>query len=171
MEQSLPLIAKKAWGMVRVLLFMVRRGIISKRKLLLLDLNMMVKRGNKIASKAIGNLKFHHHHHRHEVPAAAAPEIPTSDEEDATDVAAVKMALEMINGGGDGGVGNVYAPPPPPPPYSPMPRRRKGMMRQLRITDSPFPLREDDGGDNGVVDRKADEFIANFYRQLQKQQQ
>ena len=40
---------------------MLRKGL-SNRKLLV-DLNMMLKRGNKIASKAIGNLMFHHHHH------------------------------------------------------------------------------------------------------------
>ena len=61
MDQHLPVIAKRAWGIVRVIFFMLRKGL-SNRKLLV-DLNMMLKRGNKIASKAIGNLMFHHHHH------------------------------------------------------------------------------------------------------------
>ncbi|CAN0858749.1 hypothetical protein LINGRAHAP2_LOCUS7439 [Linum grandiflorum] len=59
---------------------------------------------------------------------------------------------------------NLYAPSPMLPGFGKSP-----MGRQLRITDSPFPLREEDHGDNGVVDQKAGEFIANFYRELQKQ--
>jgi len=58
---ALPVIAKRAWGIVRVIFFILRKGL-SNRKLLV-DLNMMLKCGNKIASKAIGNLMFHHHHH------------------------------------------------------------------------------------------------------------
>ncbi|CAL1378253.1 unnamed protein product [Linum trigynum] len=230
MEQNLPLVAKKAWGIVRVIFFMLRRGLISKRKLLL-DLNMMMKRGNKIASKAIGNLMFHHHHHSaaasssapnspppmpateyefscsntptHHLPtfhlpatlaklhlpallatkrggrtnrhsaagggngflscAFHAPPTREDDEKEQEDtVNAVRMALEIINGSNNS---NVYAPSPMLPGFGKSPMR----VRQLRITDSPFPLREEDAGDNGVVDKKADEFIANFYRELQKQ--
>ncbi|CAI0423342.1 unnamed protein product [Linum tenue] len=206
MEQNLPLVAKKAWGIVRVIFFMLRRGLISKRKLLL-DLNMMMKRGNKIASKAIGNLMFHHHHH-HSAPNSPPPmpateyefscsntpthHLPTfhrggrtnrhsaggngflscafhapptredNEKEQEDTVNAVRMALEIINGSNNS---NAYAPSPMLPGFGKSPMR----VRQLRITDSPFPLREEDAGDNGVVDKKADEFIANFYRELQKQ--
>lgn len=41
------------------------------------------------------------------------------------------------------------------------------MVRQLRITDSPFPIK-DDGGD-GQVDVAAEEFIKKFYKELKKQ--
>lgn len=44
-------------------------------------------------------------------------------------------------------------------------------VRQLRITDSPFPLSADDAQDGGMVDQEADEFIKKFYDQLRKQQQ
>ncbi|KAG6425901.1 hypothetical protein SASPL_110110 [Salvia splendens] len=58
MEQNLPITAKKFWKIVRVLYFMLRKGI-SKAKLLA-DLSLMMKRG-KIAGKAvIQNLIFHH---------------------------------------------------------------------------------------------------------------
>ncbi|CAN0858751.1 hypothetical protein LINGRAHAP2_LOCUS7439 [Linum grandiflorum] len=155
MEQNLPLMTKKAWGIVRVLFFMLRKGIISKRKLLL-DLNMVMKRGNKIASKAIGNFLMFNHHHLH-----APPTMHDDDDQLASvdTVNAVKMALEMFNN-----TSNLYAPSPMLPGFGKSP-----MGRQLRITDSPFPLREEDHGDNGVVDQKAGEFIANFYRELQKQ--
>lgn len=41
------------------------------------------------------------------------------------------------------------------------------MVRQLRITDSPFPLKDD--GDSHQVDVAAEEFIKNFYKDLRLQ--
>ncbi|PSS07405.1 Early growth response protein like [Actinidia chinensis var. chinensis] len=59
MEQTnLPVVTKRVWKLVRVMFFILRKGI-SKGKLMV-DLNMMMKRG-KIAGKAIHNLMFHHH--------------------------------------------------------------------------------------------------------------
>nr|XP_043635938.1 uncharacterized protein LOC122607084 [Erigeron canadensis] len=49
MEQNLPIITKKVWRLVRVMFFMLKKGI-AKRKFLL-DLNTMMKRG-KITGKA-----------------------------------------------------------------------------------------------------------------------
>uniref|UniRef100_A0ACD6A9C5 Uncharacterized protein n=1 Tax=Avena sativa TaxID=4498 RepID=A0ACD6A9C5_AVESA len=44
-------------------------------------------------------------------------------------------------------------------------------VRQLRITDSPFPVRDDAADlEGGLVDREADEFIRKFYDQLRTQQ-
>lgn len=40
------------------------------------------------------------------------------------------------------------------------------MVRQLRITDSPFPLKEE--GDS-QVDKEAEEFIKRFYKDLKLQ--
>ena len=69
MESRLPVMAKKVWSLVRVMFFMLKKGI-AKRKYLL-DLNMMMKHG-KIVGKALHNLMYHHHHnwvasalHRH----------------------------------------------------------------------------------------------------------
>lgn len=42
------------------------------------------------------------------------------------------------------------------------------MVRQLRITDSPFPLKEI-GDENSHVDKEAEEFIQRFYEQLRLQ--
>lgn len=41
------------------------------------------------------------------------------------------------------------------------------MVRQLRVTDSPFPLKESE--ENPQVDRDAEEFIKKFYKQLKQQ--
>jgi hypothetical protein len=39
--------------------------------------------------------------------------------------------------------------------------------RQLRVTDSPFPLKDE--GDSHLVDMAAEEFINNFYKNLNRQ--
>ncbi|KAJ6831996.1 uncharacterized protein M6B38_345035 [Iris pallida] len=62
MELHSPAAAKRLWNLLRVAFFMMRKGLISKRKLLM-DMNLMMKRG-KIMGKSLGNLVFHHHHHR-----------------------------------------------------------------------------------------------------------
>uniref|UniRef100_R7W4H9 Uncharacterized protein n=1 Tax=Aegilops tauschii TaxID=37682 RepID=R7W4H9_AEGTA len=49
--------------------------------------------------------------------------------------------------------------------------RSPAPVRQLRITDSPFPVRDDAADlEGGLVDREADEFIKKFYDQLRRQQ-
>ncbi|CAN6177855.1 unnamed protein product [Urochloa humidicola] len=49
--------------------------------------------------------------------------------------------------------------------------RTPAHVRQLRITDSPFSVRDGDaGGDGGQVDLEAEEFIKKFYEQLRTQQ-
>ncbi|KAL5700525.1 hypothetical protein ACHQM5_025957 [Ranunculus cassubicifolius] len=55
-------IAKRVWNYLRIAYFMMRKGLISKRKLVM-DINMMMKRG-KLMRKTLGNLMFHHHNHR-----------------------------------------------------------------------------------------------------------
>ncbi|KAM1717441.1 hypothetical protein ACFX11_025274 [Malus domestica] len=201
MEQNnLPVIARRIWSIVRVAFFMLKKGI-SKRKLLL-DLNMMMKRG-KLASKALSNLMFHHHHHNHYHPhyssttSSAAPQeyefscsntpnYPfhlmgkrrhhnnrnnfftcahaqlTQDDEMAT-AGAVKAVMEMLNNDllAVETVASVAA-SPVFPGFGKSP-----MVRQLRITDSPFPLREAD--EDSHVDKAAEEFIEKFYKNLWQQ--
>lgn len=42
------------------------------------------------------------------------------------------------------------------------------MVRQLRVTDSPFPLKDNEEVD-AQVDKAAEEFIKNFYKELKQQ--
>jgi hypothetical protein len=191
-----PVIAKRIWSIVRVAFFMLRKGI-SKRKLML-DLNMMMKRG-KVAGKAISNLMFHHHHHhdpdrhvsfsapreyefscsntpnysfhinkrRHHnhnhnthhhsnfFACAHAPSI--LDDDVATVKAFNEVVLEMMNNEG------MVEASPALPGFG-----RSPMVRQLRITDSPFPLRDIDE-DSVHVDKAAEEFIERFYKELRQQ--
>ncbi|CAH1422655.1 unnamed protein product [Lactuca virosa] len=191
MEQNLPVLPKKVWNLVCVVYFMLRKGI-SKRKLLL-DLNMMIKRG-KIAGKALQNLMFHHHNNRasfttnhrshhlsflspppgeYEFSCSNSPaptsnhpfslfsfhkkhhsnSKPSKDHLDMMAVNAVLKAMEMIHSDNSS---------PALPGFGSTP-----MVRQLRVTDSPFPLSSVDE-DNQVNDA-AEQFISRFYHDLRVQ--
>ncbi|MCD7452201.1 hypothetical protein HAX54_015482 [Datura stramonium] len=184
MDQKLPVIAKKFWKIVRVAYFMLRKELSSKRKLML-DLNLLMKRG-KIAGKAVfQNLSFHGHYNNqgnrslskefyefscsnspafhlpfnlnkrinkqnhHAIPAIEHDDVPVMN-------AAVWKALEMLQS---------ETASPALPGFG-----RTPTVRQLRVTDSPFPLRDADEGDIiSHVDEKADEFISRFYRDLRRE--
>lgn len=51
--------AKRLWNFLRIAFFMMRKGLMSKRKLIM-DMNLKMKRG-KVLGKSLGNLIFHHH--------------------------------------------------------------------------------------------------------------
>ncbi|GLU14441.1 hypothetical protein SLE2022_310110 [Rubroshorea leprosula] len=192
MEQNEPVIAKKLCNMVRIAFFMIRKGI-TKRKFMV-DLNMMLKRGKIASAKVFGNLMFHHHRsHDSEVPSfvgsreyefscsstpnyafpfhfskrkstssyhnffACAHE-PTIEEDEASTLNAVKVVLEMLNNHEI-----MVEASPALPGFG-----RTPLVRQLRITDSPFPSSDSDE-DNGIVNKKAEEFINKFYKDLKKQ--
>ncbi|XP_076932133.1 uncharacterized protein LOC143597535 [Bidens hawaiensis] len=125
---------------------MLRKGIPKRR--LLLELNMMIKRG-KIVRKALQSLMFHHHHHNHNPPQGeyefSCSNTPSNNNhpfsmfsfnkkqhvEDHVDVmainAAVMKAMEMM----------IHSETASPvlPGFGKSP-----MVRQLRVTDSPFPV-------------------------------
>ncbi|KAI9120291.1 hypothetical protein K1719_007324 [Acacia pycnantha] len=63
MEVHSPVIAKRVWNVLRITFFMMRKGLISKRKLIM-DMNLMMKKG-KLLRKSLGNLMSSHLHHHH----------------------------------------------------------------------------------------------------------
>jgi len=73
-------------------------------------------------------------------------------------MSAMKAVLEMINNDQ-----SIVEASPALPGFG-----RSPMGRQLRVTDSPFPLRDDDEKDD-QVDKAAEDFINRFYSQLRKQ--
>ncbi|CAJ2661180.1 unnamed protein product [Trifolium pratense] len=196
MESNLPVISKRVWSMIRVAFFMLRKGI-SKGKLMM-DLNMMLKRRGKLAGKAIANLMFHHHSHHnncgstssrrshhqftssreYEFSCSNTPHhffplgkrhrshnnfftcahVPATQDDDVATMSAMKAVLEMLNNDQ-----TIVGASPTLPGFG-----RSPMVRQLRVTDSPFPLREDDEKDN-QVDKAAEDFISRFYSQLRRQ--
>ncbi|KAL4583844.1 hypothetical protein LXL04_008429 [Taraxacum kok-saghyz] len=192
MEQNPKVLAKKVWSLVRVAYFMLRKGV-SKRKLLL-DLNMMIKRG-KIAGKALQNLMFHHHHMNREVfttnhrshhldsfpsPPPGEYEFSCSNSpatsnshfslfslhkkhhsnskqsEENLDMMAVKAVLQAME------IIQSENSSPALPGFGSTP-----VVRQLRVTDSPFPLSSVE--EDNQVNEAADHFISRFYKELRLQ--
>lgn len=183
-HQKVEGMAKKIWNLVRVALYMIRKGICKKK--LLLDLNIMMKRG-KLAGKSFRNLMFHHHH-RHQFSAAdlqyAATAAANPDEYEFScsntplyrpnlfstkrkphhfdDEEEVNKVLELMVMSSN----NDMAASPALPWLG---SGRSPMTRQLRITDSPFPL-QNDPNENRRVNQAAEDFINKFYSQLKRQQ-
>ncbi|XVE88828.1 hypothetical protein DITRI_Ditri19aG0099900 [Diplodiscus trichospermus] len=211
MEQNLPAMAKRACSIVRAVLFMMRKGVSSKRKLMV-DFNMMLKRGKIASAKAIGNLMFHHNHkdrqfsssfmaeaaaaaaeaaHEYEFSCSNTPNYvfpfnlaakkknsinnyyhhffgcthaPPTHDDDVVTINAAKVVLEMLNNNDNNMVVEAIAAASPMlPGFGQTP-----LARQLRITDSPYPLRDVDE-DNGSVDKAAEDFINRFYKDLKQQ--
>ncbi|KAI3934230.1 hypothetical protein MKW92_016247 [Papaver armeniacum] len=197
-KPSTKIVAKRLWNIVRVAFFMIRKGISKNNKSLMLHLhNIMSKRG-KIASKLISNLMlFHHPNHSSQVsssknprhyefscsnsPAAHMSNTSSSkhkkqyrgnfsfSEEDMSSVNAVQKLFEMLNNQ----VMTENGSSTMPSPYLPgLGFGRSPMVRQLRVTDSPFPLRDNNVFDEIEchVDEDAEEFIERFYAQLRSQE-
>ncbi|CAI9782548.1 unnamed protein product [Fraxinus pennsylvanica] len=177
---SPPLIAKKLWNIVRIMFHMMRKGI-SKSKLIL-DLHMLLKRG-KIA---IGNLLLHHHHldyyaaltcrsnnvnmsfvtpREYEFSCSNTPVYHSKSKNrrwrhhnrvEETNV--VQRVFDMLNH-----YDAAELSPLTLPGFGVSP-----MVRQLRVTDSPFPLKDTEDN-NHQVDKDAEEFIKKFYKDLKKE--
>ncbi|KAK6787441.1 hypothetical protein RDI58_015966 [Solanum bulbocastanum] len=182
MDQKLPVIGKKLWKIVCVAYFMLRKGLSSKRKLMF-DFNLLMKRGKIAGKAAFQNLLFQGHNNINQStskeyyefscsnsPAFHLPfnlnkrinkhshnAVPVIEHDDVSMMnAAVLKAVEMLQS---------ETASPALPGFG-----RTPTVRQLRITDSPFPLREADNGDMiSHVDQKADEFISRFYRDLRRE--
>ncbi|KAD2806242.1 hypothetical protein E3N88_39619 [Mikania micrantha] len=176
MKQNLPLAIKKIWNLLHVMLYMLTRNI-SKTKLSL-DLHMMIKRG-KNAGKALQNLIIHHHHrsvsifnrrvnrspyftfptpinkdHEYSYIGSSPKKSIFNDSRDEIFVdPAVIKALEMLTSAAASPA--VYG------------LGKSPMVRQLRITDSPFPLCNEE--DDGYVDEAAEKYIMKFYNGLRRQ--
>ena len=203
MEPKISSISRKVWNIVKVAIYMIKKGI-NKRKILL-DLNMMMKRG-KIAGKALGNLMFHHHHDHHnhdnnnnnendgpqeyEFSCSNTPMyeryftrkrkthkpnyypndqyyVPSPlplEESENVDLNEVNSMLEMILSNEGASSRSVLAASPLLPGLG---YGRSPAVRQLRITDSPFPVHS--GEDDKKVDQAAEDFINKFYSQLKQQ--
>ncbi|OAY37077.1 uncharacterized protein LOC110626167 [Manihot esculenta] len=190
-------IAKRLWNVLRVSFFMIRnKGLVSTRKLVM-DMNVMMKRG-KLLRKSLSNLLSHHHHARnmargsyglqeYEFSCSSSPNPvffhlpkrkhhyfpcinhPEVIEEEEDDGANKAAALIMV---------------PKTPEYT------FNLFHHLDASDfapgenrSPLPSsfsirvsdysseddNENDNGINGQVDDEAEEFIRRFYEQLRLQ--
>ncbi|XP_054782065.1 uncharacterized protein LOC129289325 [Prosopis cineraria] len=192
MESNLPVISKRACSVARVVFFMLRKGF-AKGKLMM-DLNLMLKRRGKLAGKAIANFISHHHHHgssaddaslqfstareyefscsntpnysffskRHPRHLFACAHAPLTSDDDAVAVNnALTVALEML----DDKKGKDVVEASPALPWF----RRTRTVRQVRVTDSPFPVQDGNDDRDDQVNEAAEEFITRFYKELRKQ--
>ncbi|KAL3618294.1 hypothetical protein CASFOL_038615 [Castilleja foliolosa] len=161
MEQNLPIIAKKIWKLAKVIYFMLRKGIYKGK--LFSSLNIIMKRGKIAGKEAIQNLIFHHHH------AATSGEYEFTCGNKPAHIFHLPFQLhKRKNSGGPTHEDLIAAAlaevigSPALPGFGPSP-----VGRQLRITDSPFPMR--DCEDSQQVDEAAEEFIMRFYKDLRQQ--
>ncbi|CAN4096320.1 unnamed protein product [Withania somnifera] len=202
-ESSAPQItAKKLWNIVRIVLYMLRKGM-SKSKLIL-DIQIafqdMLKRG-KIASKMLSNLMLHPPHYssssftckshndvtmsfitrrEYEFSCSNSPVFPQYFANNkrrrnrttykSHEIAVVQKVFEILNTTTStnydaAGTTAIAASPLALPGFGKSPNN----VRKLRVTDSPFPLKDSDENYNSQVDKDAEEFINKFYKALKQQ--
>ncbi|CAA2995633.1 Hypothetical predicted protein [Olea europaea subsp. europaea] len=175
MEQNLPIITKKVWNLVRTMLCMLRKGI-SKGKLMA-ELNMVVKRW-KIAGKAIQNLMFHHAHHWSTTSCSSATtgrrgsplDSPNEVEFSYSNSPAypnfhLKPNNHRVTEEDLMKTVEMFYSAAASPAFAGF--EKSPMVMQLRVTDSPFPLRGAE--EDNHVDEAAEEFIMKFYNNLKRQ--
>lgn len=177
-EKTQPFVAKKLWKTLRIVLFMLTKGI--ARSKMVAELNLLLKRGKVAAVKAIANTLALRHHssaasfvspHDYEFSCSNSPavvkfntKIKNHRHYHQNDFSTVQKVLEILN---DVEASSFSS----PSPMVTFPGFGKSPMgRKIRITDSPFPLKEEEGDDHGHVDVAAEEFIKRFYRNLNLQQ-
>ncbi|GAB4859515.1 hypothetical protein Ancab_010984 [Ancistrocladus abbreviatus] len=194
MENNLPMMAKRLWNLVRVLFFMVRKGIYKSK--LSINLNVMMKRG-KIAGKAFGNHMFHHHHHcfaaprEYEFNCSNTPShynfLPfhasskrnkhhhSSHLFSRTHEPSSDGNEEFYNSNNNNGSAvelmysnNTVVYEAVSPILPRLGFGKSSMVRQLRVTDLPLPLQNEGQKDNHI-DEATEEFIQRFCKQLKQQ--
>ncbi|VVA97830.1 unnamed protein product [Arabis nemorensis] len=197
MEKNVP-ISKKLWNIVRFVMYMLHKGI-SKQKLLAdfnatlkRGKNLMFHNRRRVPAAANAasqprkeyefscsdtpnysfpfNIAYFKKKSHHISLFACGHAPPTLDD----DTSASRAVLELLNGVGDQEHGgnspalSVEALTELSPYLSGF-GRSSPSVRPLRVTDSPFPLREDGDVANGHVDKAAEEFIMKFYKNLNQQ--
>ncbi|XP_027359187.1 uncharacterized protein LOC113867883 [Abrus precatorius] len=172
-ERCQPVVAKKLWNIIRIVFLMLRKGIAKSK--VAFDFNVLIKRGKLAAGKAIANTLTLHQRSRNDVvyprdyefSCSNSPAFPFHKRKhyhyhhchryDDVSAIAVQKVLEMLNNN------KVEA-----SPLVTLPGFGKSPIgKQLRITDSPFPLKEEEV--DNQVDVAAEEFIKRFYKDLNLQ--
>ncbi|XP_047326319.1 uncharacterized protein LOC124929990 [Impatiens glandulifera] len=177
--------SRRFMNTLKTILFVLRKGISKAKVIGRRDLHILKKRGKLIQSF----LSLHNHIHHHNIQTPKIDEFikrkqtasqrgfftcvhsPDTHEDDSiiAEEAVRKAIMEMES--------SVESSPdyfwsPMVTSDSPMlPELGFGMTRmvkQLRITDSPYPMNMD-VGDHNHVNEAAEKFIAKFYETLRKQ--
>ena len=191
-------IAKKLQQILEAVYYMIKKGIISKRKQMP-DLHLLKR--TKIMGKAMANvLTFNNHHNgaaafscsfmdpntsfynpqEVEFSCSNTPSYPSfhlnkrknrKNESAAAAAAAIARAFEMLSDieNCSDAESSVMPSPSPALMLSTLGSNCR-TVKQLRVTDSPFPILREDEVADGRVDKEAEEFIKKFYQQLKIQQ-
>ncbi|KAK9071258.1 hypothetical protein SSX86_009826 [Deinandra increscens subsp. villosa] len=207
MEQRTPLMPKKLCGIIRAILYLLKKDL--SKTIPWFSLHMMLKRSTKLAGKAIGSLLLLDHqtlssaltcrpndihttfippieyefscsstplfhpkrkNHRRYSGAGGLLLHRRSHKNRELTVSNVRKAFDVLNSFEAAAVGPEDS-PEYSPGYSPLTGLGFGgseNVRQLRVTDSPFPV-GNAGEDGGYVDMAAEEFIKKFYVELKRQ--
>ncbi|PWA93053.1 hypothetical protein CTI12_AA073250 [Artemisia annua] len=169
MEQNLPIISKKLWRLMRVMFFMLKKGI-SKAKIIA-DLNMMIKRG-KITGKPTSPcseyefscrktprhplaLFSYHKKHKNDLQhlATSNPPLAIDYSDDIVINAAVLKALDILKS--------------PSMTSPPLLEFGSPLDEKMMITDSPSLITK--GVEYDRVDEAAEEFIRRFYNDRRRE--
>ncbi|CAN6927823.1 hypothetical protein YC2023_075752 [Brassica napus] len=177
-HQNVP-ITKKLWNVVRFLLYIIRKRV--RKHKLIADFSATLKRGK--------NLMFHHRRRVHAADSTSSNALNAASSAAATahlshsslfscvqtpqtlddDAAAARAVLELLNGVSDKGNVTPEAFSKALSLYFPG-FGRTPLVRPLRVTDSPFPLTPGNGDvARRQVNQAADDFIKNFYNNLNQQ--
>ncbi|CAA0826909.1 Unknown protein [Striga hermonthica] len=176
-EHNFPAAADKFWHVLRAAYFVLRKNI-SKPKLLA-DLTAAMKRGKIAGKSTIQNIMF---------PGGVGD--PPGDEDGGSDggdrqIPSGEYEFSCSNTPQQQAFRLPFrlnkrkrSPSPPRAAVEPDEEelfaaameivRRTPEVRQLRVTDSPFPVVEAEE-DDGRVDEAAEKFIMRFYRELKRQ--
>ncbi|MCL7048953.1 hypothetical protein MKW94_000863 [Papaver nudicaule] len=194
-KPSTRIVAKRVWNIMKIVFFMIRKGISKNNKFFMVHLHNIVSKRGEIAGKLIENMMFHHQNsnqasqvstfkvpRHYEFSCSNSPAVYMSksknkhknrggkisfSEEDITTVNAVQKLLEMLNNEvmTENGGSTILSPHLPGFGFG-----RTPTVKQLRITDSPFPLKDDAADEEECqVDEDAEEFIERFYAELRLQ--
>lgn len=195
-ERRQAMAAKKFWNMVRAIVLMLRKEL-SKGRIVMSDLHLMMKRGKLAGKAMFNLMHLHQTPGRlscrtattdiaqsiaiapqdYEFSCSNSPAFPAlqiygkrsgkhhqnQKYNDVTTVSAVKRVLEMLNNEAVPATATAVEVEVAPP--SPM--VKFGMSPMVRVTDSPFPVK-DECGDH-KVDEAAEAFIKRFYSNLKQQ--
>ncbi|KAJ6846283.1 uncharacterized protein M6B38_279570 [Iris pallida] len=194
---SSPTASKKLWKILRVAFFMMRKGFMSKRKLIM-DMNLMMQKG-KVLGKSLGkNLAFHPHTSGSSVPGFGLHEYEFSCTTSSNPIffrvnskrkhsyfpCMGASAVEELPDKSPGAVIVLprieYSPKGSAGPAALAASAGELMTPGEGCTPIPSPfsvrvsnysLAEEGDGVGGEVDNRAEEFIRRFYQQLHAQGQ
>lgn len=188
MEEQLttPLMAKKLWSLVRAIIYMMKKRI--SKNIPWFEIHMMFKK----STKAIGNILVDHHqtltcrpndihttfiqprHYEFSfddtpvfIPRRRKHRIKSNkDEHHQLTADSVKRVFDILNAY-DRQTSTTFV-EPEKSPLSLLGFGGGKNVRQLRVSDSPFPVNNNEE-DTLQVDKMAEEFIKNFYNELKQQ--